>query len=86
MIAASWPAQKAKNRFDELIDKTLSEGPQTITRRGVPVATIYPATESRTKKPRVGDLATFFANSPLAGSNLDLSRSPDTGMGRIVEL
>ena len=86
MIAASWPAQKAKNRFDELIDKTLSEGPQTITRRGVPVATIFPATESRTKKPHEDDLVTFFAKSPLVGLELDLSRSRDTGMSRQIEL
>jgi len=76
-MITTWHSQEAKNRFGELIEKTLSEGPQLITRRGVPVVTVVPATERRTKKARVGDLVSFFANSPLVGLQLDITRRCD---------
>ena len=78
-MITTWHSQEAKNRFGELIEKTLSEGPQLITRRGVPVVTVVPATGSKAPKKRDGDLASFFLNSPLAGSNLEITRSRDTG-------
>jgi len=83
-MISTWQSQDAKSRFGELIDKTLSDGPQTITRRGVPVVKVVPVAERRTKKVYKEDLVTFFANSPLAGSNLVITRSRDTG--RAVEL
>lgn len=30
----AWQLQEAKNRFSELVERTLSEGPQLVTRRG----------------------------------------------------
>lgn len=30
----TWQLQEAKNRFSELVERTLSEGPQLVTRRG----------------------------------------------------
>ena len=30
----TWPLQDAKIRFSERVDRTLSEGPQLVTRRG----------------------------------------------------
>ncbi len=35
-----WALQDAKNRFSEMVDKTLTEGPQTVSRRGVPVVVL----------------------------------------------
>jgi len=83
-MITTWPSQDAKKRFDELIDKTLSEGCQVITRRGVPVVMVVPAVEAKKKKPRIGNLASFFLNSPLAGSGLEIVRDRD--MGRDVVL
>jgi antitoxin Phd len=37
-----WPVQDAKARFSELLDKSLSEGPQIVTRRGAEVAVLVP--------------------------------------------
>ncbi|MGC8477674.1 MAG: type II toxin-antitoxin system Phd/YefM family antitoxin [Acetobacteraceae bacterium] len=42
---AAWPAQDAKARFSELLDRCLAEGPQPITRRGVETAVLVPAAE-----------------------------------------
>ena len=35
-----WPVQDAKSRFSELLDTTLSEGPQIVTKRGVETAVL----------------------------------------------
>ena len=36
----AWQIQQAKNRFSELIERALHEGPQTVTRHGQPVAEV----------------------------------------------
>jgi len=42
---ASWPVQDAKARFSELLDTTLREGPQIVTRRGKEEAVVVPIDE-----------------------------------------
>jgi len=39
-MSAPWPLQKAKNEFSRVVDRALSEGPQTVTRRGKPVVVV----------------------------------------------
>ena len=39
-MSRRWPVQDAKSRFSELLDTTLAEGPQIVTRRGVETAVI----------------------------------------------
>ncbi len=41
----NWPVQDAKARFSELLECCLSEGPQTVTKRGVEAAVLVPAQE-----------------------------------------
>jgi len=52
----------------------MSEGPQTITRNGHTAAVIVGAEEWQRKTQRVGNLAEFFAASPLRGSGLKIRR------------
>lgn len=42
-----WPVFDAKARFSELLDTTLKEGPQIVTRRGVETAVLVPIDEWR---------------------------------------
>ena len=42
VVNALWPVQDAKARFSELLDICIANGPQTISRRGVPQAVIVP--------------------------------------------
>ena len=42
-----WPVQDAKARFSELLDTTLSEGPQIVTKRGVETAVLVPIDQWR---------------------------------------
>lgn len=40
-----WPVYDAKARFSELLETTLKEGPQVVTRRGVETAVLVPIDE-----------------------------------------
>ena len=74
MSSQSWTVAEAKAKFSEIIAKATSEGPQTITRRGRTAAVIVAAEEWQRKTNRVGNLAEFFAESPLRESGLKIRR------------
>jgi antitoxin Phd len=79
----TWQLQEAKNKFSELIARSISEGPQVITRHGVEIAVVIPFAKYQqiTAPPqRVGD---FFLSSPLRDSELDLERNPSTSLRQI---
>lgn len=42
-----WAVQDAKARFSELLDASIEEGPQIVTRRGVETAVLVPVDEWR---------------------------------------
>src|ERR1051326_4405151 len=66
----SWTVTKAEARFNEVIGRALTEGPQVITRRGRTIALLIAAKECQRETTRQGSLADFFAASPLRGSRL----------------
>ena len=37
---SSWPLQKAKNQFSQVVERAMTEGPQTVTRHGKPVVVV----------------------------------------------
>jgi prevent-host-death family protein len=73
----TWAVAEAKARFSELIDRALADGPQTITRNGQKAVVVVSAEEWQRKTKRKGNLAEFFAASPLRGSDLKIKRSKD---------
>ena len=74
MASDVWTVATAKARLSEVIDRAASEGPQTITRRGRKAAVVVSAEEWGQKNERRGNLAEFFAKSPLRGSRLTIER------------
>jgi antitoxin Phd len=38
----SWPVQDAKARFSELLEASIKDGPQVVTKRGVETAVLVP--------------------------------------------
>ncbi len=67
----SWQIQEAKQRFSELVRRTLAEGPQTVTRNGEDVVVVIPASEfHRTPE---ADFAEFLVDGP-SFDDLDLTR------------
>ena len=79
--AEAWPVAAVKARLSEVIDRVLSEGPQTITRNGRYVAVIVSIEEWERKTKRKGNLAEFFAASPLRNSGLRIERTKDAPRG-----
>jgi prevent-host-death family protein len=85
MHQSQWSVPEAKANFSEVLDRARSRGPQTITCNGRLAAVIVSAEEWECKTRRVGNLAEFFAASPLGDSNLQLERvhdSPRSADGR----
>ncbi len=84
MSHAIWQLQEAKNRFSEVINKALGEGPQIVTRHGEEIVVILSKAEyKRLLKSRTG-LLDFFRRSPLVGIELDLKR--DQSLPRDIDL
>ncbi len=46
-MSRKWAVQDAKSRFSELLDTTLAEGPQIVTKRGVETAVLVPIEQWR---------------------------------------
>ena len=71
----SWQLQEAKQRFSELVRRTLEEGPQVVTRHGEEVVVVVPAEEYRRteEKPNFKE---FLLSGPDL-SVLDLERSKE---------
>jgi antitoxin Phd len=77
-----WQLQVAKARFSELFRRTLSEGPQLITRQGRESVVMisdeqYERLVGKAHQPK--NLLQFFRESPLVGVDLDLERDKDEG-------
>lgn len=71
-----WQLQEAKNRFSELVNRALLEGPQIVSRRGEPVVVVLSKGEYEKIKQAETGLVEFFRQSPLVGVDLDLTRDP----------
>lgn len=82
-----WQLQEAKARFSELFRLARERGPQRVTKHGRTSVVVLGAEEYERlirPKTRPGSLVEFFANSPLAGSGIQLDRPAD--FGRAVDL
>ena len=79
-----WQLQEAKSRFSELVERTLRDGAQIVTRRGKKVVVMLSYEEYRRLLARRANLAQFLLESPLAGTELPLER--DKSLPRSVDL
>ncbi len=77
MEADLWTVAEAKAKLSEVIEHAQKHGPQTITRNGRRAVVVVDAEEWERKTKRSGNLADFFAASPLRGSGLKVRRSKD---------
>ena len=73
-MPAAWQLQDAKNRFSEVVEEALHEGPQTVTRRGEPVVVVVAIDTWRRITGGGPSLKDYLRAAPLDG--LDLGRSP----------
>jgi prevent-host-death family protein len=70
-----WQLQEAKNKFSEVIELALKQGPQLITRRGQKTAVVISYMEYAKTKKSQGTLSEFFRSSPLADIELERDKS-----------
>ena len=86
-VRKDWQLQEAKARFSEVFRLARECGPQRVTKHGRTAVVVLPAEEYErlsSSKARQGSLVRFFADSPLAGSGIQLDRPRD--FGRAVKL
>lgn len=69
-----WQLQEAKNKFSEVVEKALTDGPQVITKRGVETAIVLSYIDYRKLFAGQKKLSEFFRDSPLTGVDLELTR------------
>ena len=72
----TWQLQEAKNRFSEVVELALCEGPQTITRHGRPAVVIV-ATEQYARETGREKLSSVLRACPVKGWTV--SRDKDVG-------
>ena len=72
----TWQLQEAKNRLSEVVDRALSEGPQTITRHGRATAVIV-ASDQYARETGREKLSAVLRACPVKGWKV--SRDKDTG-------
>ena len=79
----AWQLQEAKQKFSEVVDRALSEGPQVVTRHGEEVAVVLSAEDFRKLAARKRDFKKFLSGGP-SFAKLKLERRRD--LPRDVEL
>ncbi len=72
-----WQLQEAKQRFSELVRRTLEEGPQVVTRHGEEVVVVIPAEEYRRREDKKPDFKEFLMNAPEGLENIIPERPKD---------
>ena len=78
----SWQVQVAKNKFSEVIDRASNGDPQVITKHGTEVAVVISIDQFKSLKARSQSLVEFLLESPLSGSEIDVTR--DKSLPRAV--
>jgi len=79
----NWAIQDAKNRFSEVVQRATSDGPQTVTRRGIPVAVIVSMQEYRRLTGEAGAFVDFLLSAPAVA---EFEAIRDGSPGRDVDL
>jgi antitoxin Phd len=67
----TWQLQEAKNKFSALIDKTLKEGVQFVSRRGTKVVAIVPIDIFESKFSDKSGFIDFLLTSPKCELEVD---------------
>lgn len=70
----SWQVQEAKSRFSEVVDLTLTEGPQLVTRRGSEAVVILAVEDYRRLVGDAPNLIDHLLSAPR-GEVLAITRS-----------
>lgn len=67
----SWRLRDARDRFSELVEKALTEGPQHVTRRGRPAVVVISEAEYQTLVKPGRSLAEYLLSAPKVGFEIE---------------
>ena len=81
----SWQLQEAKSKFSQVVNQAMKEGPQIVTKHGQEVVVILSVADYQKLAAQKPTLLELLMDSPLAGSQLDLTRDKED-FGRDVNL
>jgi prevent-host-death family protein len=70
---------EGKNKFSEVVTNAANGEPQLITKNGKETAVVISIAEYRKLCAQKESLGDFLRNSPLRGSDIDLTRDKDLG-------
>ena len=73
----AWQLQEAKQKFSEVVQRAIQDGPQIVTRRGVEVVVILSSDEYRRLSGDKPDFKEFLLSGPDL-SALEMERSRET--------
>ena len=73
----TWKLQEAKIRFSEVVDLTLTEGPQLVTRRGAEAVVVLTAEDYHRLVSDGPNMIDYSLNAPR-GEALIITRSKET--------
>jgi prevent-host-death family protein len=73
----AWQLAEAKNRFSEIVDLAMNEGPQHVSKRGEPAVVIVSEVEFQKLKGQRRSLKDLILNGPdLTGVDLSRNQTP----------
>ncbi|MCB9689388.1 MAG: type II toxin-antitoxin system prevent-host-death family antitoxin [Alphaproteobacteria bacterium] len=70
-MSTSWQLQDAKNRFSQVVEEALRDGPQTVTRRGEPVVVVVSVETWEKMNGSRPSLKAYLRDGALDGLDLD---------------
>lgn len=82
-MSKTWQLQEAKAKFSAVVEAAQKDGPQFVTRHGLPTAVVISQEEYERLKPKKS-LVEFFQSAPYIDDLSIFERSKD--MGRDIEL
>jgi len=78
----TWQIQEAKNKLSKVVDQTLQDGPQVITRRGQKVVVMMSIQDYERILPKQKKLGDFLRDSPLH-PELTITRDKDSSLREV---
>ena len=72
----TWQVQTAKQRFSELVERAVNEGPQTVTKHGRETVVVLDIAEYRRLRGEPMNFKEFLLSIPK-GDDLEIERSKD---------
>ena len=72
----AWQLQDAKARFSELVQKAITEGPQTVTRHGKDAVVVISVEEFRLMEKRQIDFKELLRSAPWHELEIERDKGP----------